>query len=105
MSCTIAPARDTRTAPTANATVIPSSSPTGTTVVTVAVVALSDSARPRSSTLYEMSSASVSTIVAPTRTRSRRFMWIWSGVMRRTSWRASDVSLSAYASFPTRSAV
>ena len=105
MSCTIAPARETRTAPTANATVIPRRRPTGTIVVTVATSALSDSARPRSSTLYEISSATVSTIVAPIRTRSRRFRWICRGVMRRTSWRASAVSLSAYASFPTRSAV
>ena len=105
MSCTIAPARETRTAPTANATVMPSSRPTGTTVVTVATAALSDSAISRSSTLYEISSASVSTIVAPASTRSSRLRWIWSGVMRRTSWRASAVSLTAYASFPTRSAV
>ena len=42
---------DTRTAPTANATVIPSRSPVGTTVVTVAVVAFSASANPRSSRL------------------------------------------------------
>ena len=100
MSCTIAPARETRTAPTANATVIPSSRPTGMIVVTVATAALSDSVKAclvnsSASGEYEITSASVSTIVAPASTRSRRFRWICRGVMRRTSWRASAVSLSA----------